>query len=425
MLLLTAAAALATCFSLENYFIPLSVLWLLFVLILDRNFTDVIYPILLLNAVALRTAGQSTYLVKHIWLVIPVFAVIVIHFILYHRKITVGKCFPALCAVSIALLVGGIGVISPADYFDPSASLYYIGFGGVGLLLFYIWFRNGMFSTESYDLKERMLEILYFLGVFCAFTMLEKMVRMSFLSDGFTPMKWSNDICEMMLFALPVPFYFARKHAWHILVPFLFFASMLPMRSLAALAVGACILALGLVYTACYVPRLRVLALSLLSLGVVGALVGVILFAIPTWDAVVAFFTAEENGRSALFARAWQNFLRYPVLGVGFGYQSGSVTLMGTTWTHNWVLQILGSMGLVGALAYGYQTYIRATLILKGRDASRMMLGLSYLGIFLVSMLQPGEFCPMPYEFFAVALFAVLEITEKQNDVRIALDKTY
>ena len=38
-----------------------------------------------------------------------------------------------------------------------------------------------------------------------------------------------------------------------------------------------------------------------------------------------------------------------------------------------------------------------------------MCLGLSYLGILLMSQVNPGEFCPIPYGMITVILFIFLE----------------
>ena len=425
MILLTAAGVITTVFSLEHYAIPLLVLLLILTAVLDRNFTDMLYPLLLLNAIALRTAGETTMLLKHVWLAVPAVCAVILHFIIYYRKMTVGKSFYALCAVSVALLLGGVGIIPLSDYFNPGGSLYYILFLGLGMMLFYLWMRNYMFSTASYDLKERLLEILYFLGIFCAFSMLEKGARMLIAFGEFSNFIWSNDICEMMLFALPVPFYFARRHFAHFFVPFVFYLSMIPTRSISALAVGLLILFAGIIYSWVYVPQKRALYATLVALGALGGIFLLHRFDYLSVDAILALLNSEENGRFALIKDAWQNFLRSPFVGVGIGYGSASSAFMGTRWTHNWLMQILGSMGIVGILAYGYQAFVRARLVFVKTNAFRMMVGLSYLSIFLISMLQPGEFCPMPYELLAVCLFAVLEITENEQEEHISLDKPF
>ena len=98
---------------------------------------------------------------------------------------------------------------------------------------------------------------------------------------------------------------------------------------------------------------------------------------------------------------------------------------MGILWTHNYFLQIMGSMGIVGLLAYGYQLVVRARLVFARIDRFRMAVFLSYLGIFSISMLQPGEFCPMPYELLTVALFVFLEFTENGDVSARSLNNAY
>ena len=152
-------SAVATVLNFEHYIIPIFVLWIVFIMVTHENFTDILLPILLLNAMAIRTIGQTTYHEKHLWLAIPAALGILLHFIIFPRKITVGKSFYPLCAVSLALLLGGVGVIEREEYFNVS-SLYFVFFLGIGMIGFYLWMRCHMISSESYDVKERFLLIL-------------------------------------------------------------------------------------------------------------------------------------------------------------------------------------------------------------------------------------------------------------------------
>ena len=71
--------------------------------------------------------------------------------------------------------------------------------------------------------------------------------------------------------------------------------------------------------------------------------------------------------------------------------------------------QIIGGMGLIGVVCYGYQLYNRAKLVFTKADSWGFVLGLSYLGVLLMSMVNPGEFCPLPFELLAVLLFILQE----------------
>lgn len=75
---------------------------------------------------------------------------------------------------------------------------------------------------------------------------------------------------------------------------------------------------------------------------------------------------------------------------------------------HNSLLQILGSMGLMGLAAYGTLLWGRVRLLLRGGEAAHLV-GLFYLGMQLTSLTNPGLFCPLPSAMLTVLVFAVLE----------------
>ena len=77
--------------------------------------------------------------------------------------------------------------------------------------------------------------------------------------------------------------------------------------------------------------------------------------------------------------------------------------------------QIVGSLGLVGMFCYGKQMVERFAMIFRKPDAYVWTLGLSYIGIFLMSQVNPGEFCPLPYELLTVITFIMIE---KYNEKR-------
>ena len=71
--------------------------------------------------------------------------------------------------------------------------------------------------------------------------------------------------------------------------------------------------------------------------------------------------------------------------------------------------QIYGSMGTVGIIAYAYQFVGRVKLALSKYSLYVTTLLLSYGGLFLMSQVNPGEFCPIPYGLIAVIIFIMME----------------
>lgn len=85
---------------------------------------------------------------------------------------------------------------------------------------------------------------------------------------------------------------------------------------------------------------------------------------------------------------------------------------------YNSLAQVMGSMGLVGIVAYGRLLHDRIALLRQGsRDPFVRILTLSYLGMFLISLCNPGEFCPFPNAALMVMVFAQAE--EAVGDVAV------
>ena len=77
--------------------------------------------------------------------------------------------------------------------------------------------------------------------------------------------------------------------------------------------------------------------------------------------------------------------------------------------------QIIGSMGAVGILAYGFNIISRFMIIIKKKSRLCTVLGLSYLGLLLMSQVNPGEFCPLPYALVGVIIFILAENSGAQK----------
>lgn len=76
---------------------------------------------------------------------------------------------------------------------------------------------------------------------------------------------------------------------------------------------------------------------------------------------------------------------------------------------HNYVAQIIGSLGICGIIAYAILVYDRMSILTKRFSARTATFIMGYVGILLMSMTNPGEFCPIPYELLVVIIFALIE----------------
>lgn len=118
--------------------------------------------------------------------------------------------------------------------------------------------------------------------------------------------------------------------------------------------------------------------------------------------------------------RALDDFKANPIFGRGLGYTGNSdcyAPVKGAAnWYHMFAFQVIGSLGLVGIAAYLFQIAGRFVLIFKKTNITKQALGLCYAGMLLMSQVNPGEFCPIPYELLTVLLFILLELPPRKEE---------
>ena len=132
-------------------------------------------------------------------------------------------------------------------------------------------------------------------------------------------------------------------------------------------------------------------------------------------------FHQGDSVRVQLFLRGITDFLHNPVFGIGLISQHNSDLFTGVegsmVFYHNSIAQIMGSMGLVGIAAYGVLMRDRIALLRAGKTPFVRALALSYLGMLLISLTNPGEFCPFPNAALMVMVFTLAE--EATGDVAV------
>ena len=92
-----------------------------------------------------------------------------------------------------------------------------------------------------------------------------------------------------------------------------------------------------------------------------------------------------------------------------------SIAIM-PTMAHNTVLELLGSTGLFGLLAYVYYVFSSARILIERPTLLKAMLGLAAFAVVLESLLDVFVFCfyPMLYPLAALAIICRVEDLEKK-----------
>jgi hypothetical protein len=102
-----------------------------------------------------------------------------------------------------------------------------------------------------------------------------------------------------------------------------------------------------------------------------------------------------------------------PIFGIGISSGENADLYAGKqgtmVWYHMMIPQVVGSMGILGIVCYFKQFKDRLLMVVKNAEPYVITLGLSYMGLLLMSQVNPGEFCPLPYTLLAVVTFVLIE----------------
>lgn len=368
-------------------------------------------PFLMLTLLLIFCYDSYAVFIRYVWLLPIVLVALVVHIIRLRPHLFVGVTLPPLVAVAAATLLGGIGMITTGEYFRGAAIAFVIGLGP-GLVFTYWILKNALQSEED----ERWLaDDMTAWGLCAAAIVLAYTVPRLFSPDGLfgaPELQWSNNISTMLMLAMPALLARRERRIWQYGGAFLIFAATF----LAGSRGG--ILFVGIELVLCMLwawrteeePLRRIWARLFFWYALMG--VGYFYYLLICNYRIV-LGGIEQEARFALFERSLENFKQNPLFGCGIGYLGNADLYSGKVGTVNWfhmlLPQIWGSMGICGVLAWGWQLLTRARLALRLHKTPAFGLALSYVGLLLMSLVNPGEFCPAPYAFLAVYIFVLLE----------------
>lgn len=432
VLLLSASLFLFTGWSLAGMLVM--VLFLEFFRVFCSDLKAGLLPIFLFFLMGTDYFHELNVLTPWWWL-IPVHVVCsVLHFRLRKKKVRICGNYKSLIAVSIALLCSGWGFISFEEYLSIT-TLYYafgLGFMMLGFAFLYagdIQYGNSRRNTDIYA------SILYCTGIFASFVVLnyylhyQQTVEFGISTFGEYPMdsgilfmRPRNYLTTILITTMPMAFRFARKNRWHYTAAVMIYVCSMLTGSRSGVLFGT------LVFTAClYLNLMQNLTQrrAKLFLGITSGLFAVALIFLISNTAFQSRLVDGQlipvtDTRVAWLKRSIEDFLSNPLTGIGISNMKNSNIYLGVTgsiaWYHNYFEQIIGSMGILGIIAYSWLLRDRFTLTVKMFRYGEPMLAMTYLGMFLVSMVQPGEFCPLPNEFMIIILFDLMYGVAEQKE---------
>ncbi len=391
-------------------------------LLFCENILSAFLPALLASTFVIKCYDSASLFLPLWWTALFPVAAIVAYLIIYKRKLTVGKSFWGILAVAVSVTLGGAFTLSPADYFS-GASMYYVIMLGFGMLAAYLLIRSHVVENVGYDVFERFADMMLTVGAFASFVVFEHYVRNlqeTLFVGNLADVQWSNNIATILMITMPFGIYKMKKGIGYIAFFVANYAAILLAASRGGWLMGTlefCIcLVVGIFFIKLEKPKKTLLSVFGILI-VVGGLVGVFLMAKDMKQA--SLIIHRSDSRVNLFVRSFEDFLNNPVFGSGLGNWGNADIYDGKqgtiTWYHMMIPQIVGSLGLVGIFCYGKQMVERFGMMFSKPSPYVLTLGLSYVGLLLMSQVNPGEFCPLPYELLAVVNFIMIEKYNEKN----------
>lgn len=403
------------------FFIALCIYFFIF----SDDLMTIVMPLMMIFLLASTFFKDMSFLMDYFpFAVIPFAAAVVFQLVRYRKPFAKGRMLWPLAAISVAVIIGGAGVIPREDYLLPINFYYVIGLGAF-MLFIYCLSMSRLQNERSYDRVERLAKILYFVGFAAIFTVLvfcadniETIIRKGRLIFY----KPRNFVSSVLLMSMPAACLYIRKNNWHIFGILAMYAGLVLTGSRSGLLFGTALLIFCAVYV--YVTNRdsrklynRILLAMIIPVGFV--LVKYVP-ALYSGRLTNGHLIDPEETRVKFIKLGIQDFLQHPILGIGLSNQKNIGIFPGIfpgclVFYHNILIQIPASLGLVGVGAYLWQFVERIKLMMKTRKSQYFILTLSYIGILMMSLTNPGIMCPFPEAALLVLMFAMMETAVNEN----------
>lgn len=384
-------------------------------------------PFFLLSVTSIKLHNSYNDFIKYWWIVILLVFALIFHFIVYRKKkiYKKGTMFLPVLAVAIAVTFNGAGIITAKEYFSGVAIFNTIALG-FGALLTYYLMVSSFNPNNKYDFTDKFTKIMITVLVYCCFMVVHHYlinIETFINNPRVLQFQWRNNVSTFIMLTMPFAFYRTIKKPLYMSLGLFSYFVLLLAGSRGGMLFGGIELLVCIIAVIILDKNRRKIYLALL--GVI-ALVS-LAFILKSFNLLTKTFerftSHKENfRRMGLWENSVKDFISNPITGRGLGYMGNRYlhksVKFSLCWYHSSVFQIIGSFGILGILAYGYQYYARIKLFMsKRKNVFNIFLFIAYLGIEMMSLVNPGVFCPIPYLTIVILYFVVLEncTTETTN----------
>ena len=413
-------------FTIEKYVMIVLMALGIYNLVVVRDLLPTFVLLLIIAVVPLGRHGEEGYFTEMYYMVPFIAAAFIAHFIIYPPKVKTKKFLLPTLGVALAVTLGGLFSPSFIDAFKMPA-LYYVIALGFGMVALYLMFESYIDHGDK-NLKIYFSKIMVTLGLMGTAMILTNYIRYidllkTNLNAFQSHFQFGNNISSNLLISMPFAFYLAAKSkhgTFYFITGVLQFMAMVFSLSrggfVSAVAIFPFIIIAVFIFSKG--NRLKYACILIASVAIVATLI--MLFAYDLIDRIVGSIQVSgDEARVNLYKQAWQNFLNYPIFGTGLGYYGNPAYYHPQAWCiywyHSTIFQILGSLGILGIICYGYQYFIRFKTIFKEKRLFNIFVLLSFLGFECYQLVNVGNFAPFPYVIGMIIIFIILD---RNNEIK-------
>ncbi len=422
------SAALGVIFKLELVSAGIIILLMSGQLVFLRECGRMFYPVSFLTVTLMNLMGDD--ISRAAWLavgLVPLFSAMIYNIVRHKKKFRFSGVFIPMLAVSLAVTVGGAFAISREEYFEIG-NLYYVLFLGFFMtalcaVIFTLW------DGESADkLGGEFVCAMSHSGIFLGAVLLlyyvlnlSEFEQTKQIVEILAHNPFRNVAVSYYIMTMPFVFYCAREKTRYMLGGVLVYVACLLSGSRMGLLFGSAQFFICMVYFIVTAKKRKWLYAGVLAALVAGVLImkdEILYFYLGRTEFGDGFISMGES-RIEMMRRSVIDFLDAPIFGQGLGYTGNEdcykPDLFEMNWYHNFVCQIVGSLGIAGILAYMYQFYYRLELLLKRTSSFGWLICLMYVGVLMTGIVDTSIFTPFPTVLFLNCAFMIIAKREKER----------
>ena len=363
---------------------------------------------------------------------IPLVLAIVFHIIVYRpNRFSLGELGISQILISCALLLGGCTCITLARW---TGALTYALLLGVGVLFIYLFCTNYIKNKHHGETSDYIAKVFMWMGLILVGEMVTYYIRnrigtpvSEWSSYDWIDLGWGidNNVATLLLSSAPMCFYLSTKRehpTFYILIGVIHYLGIVSTYSRGGILFAVVTAPFVLVFSVLKSKNKSESLIILICLLIVALTAYAYLYEkVHTVLSRIFEDGLSSNSRVMLYKDALREFANHPIFGVGCGYDGpdyeNHVEEIVFYWFHSTFFQVVGSMGLVGIVAYGANYIMRAKILFRdiAKDTFVLFTALSLAGFELYSLIDTGTFVPLPTMMIVFVLFAILEKHHKEQ----------